>query len=57
MENVMDNKLLPCKKCGKSDWRHLHYIPEELMISCSNCGYCTKEKKTKNEAENAWNQR
>ena len=52
------NQLLPCKKCGYPDWRHLHYIhPEAWRISCTHCGYCTKEKKTKDEAEKAWNQR
>ena len=55
--------LLPCKKCGYPYGRFISYgtisiyQKPEYRISCPNCSYCTKVKKTPEEARAAWNQR
>lgn len=51
-----------CKKCGWNRPRLIVYghfnTPENTYrITCPKCSYCTKEKQTKEEAINAWNQR
>ena len=52
--------LAPCKKCGYEFPRFItygHAFPNTgtYRISCPNCSYCTNEKKTKLDAEEAWN--
>lgn len=53
-------KLAPCKKCGYNlpmviIYGHTFPNPDTYRISCPNCSYCTREKKTELEAEEAWN--
>lgn len=54
-------EIKPCKRCGSiryrvipyghfDDWKRVTY-----RISCPDCGYVTKEKRTIQEAVNAWN--
>lgn len=55
-------ELLPCKKCGYAPGRRITYghffgRKSTYRISCPSCSYCTKEKQTKQEAEEAWNRR
>lgn len=58
----MEERILNCKKCG---WEHSRVIPyghldhsvTTYRVSCPRCGYCTKEKNTREEAIGAWNQR
>ena len=51
-----------CKKCGWNRPRlivygHFNSTADTYRITCPRCSYCTKEKQTKEEAINAWNQR
>ena len=51
-----------CKKCGWNRPRlivygHVYTPENTYRITCPRCSYCTKEKQTKEEAINAWNQR
>ena len=52
--------LAPCKKCGYEFPRFITYWhvfpnPGTYRISCPNCNYRTREKKTELDAEEAWN--
>ena len=48
---------LVCKKCGGSRHRLIRYGTEGVVVSCPECGYCTKKKATAEEAVKAWNTR
>lgn len=54
------HNLNNCKKCGYDKARIIRYGHFDgrsitYRISCPQCGYCTKEKDTLKEAEDAWN--
>ena len=58
----MEERILNCKKCGWEHFRvtpygHLDHNITTYRVSCPRCGYCTKEKDTREEAIGAWNQR
>lgn len=49
--------ILPCKKCGKDRGSAVRYSDNAWRMICFGCGYCTKEKETREDAIYAWNQR
>ena len=54
----MMEERLPCKKCGKAKGRIIKYATDcKYIVSCSNCGYSTKKKDTRELSVIAWNQR
>lgn len=60
---MINDSLLPCKRCGRNFthrliiYSHLSFNNKTYRLSCINCGYCTKEKNTEEEARKAWDQR
>lgn len=56
------SELKPCKKCGYTRGRLIpygHFQSSQITyrVSCPKCSYCTKEKKSREEAVEAWNRR
>lgn len=59
---MSNSVLMPCKRYGYNHGRIIpygHFQSDKITyrISCPKCSYCTKEKKTREEAIEAWNQR
>lgn len=55
--NNEKREYLACKKCHGDRHRLLVYAGGGYKVSCPLCSYCTKMKKTADEAVRAWNQR
>lgn len=58
----IDEQLKPCKRCGDPRGRWIpygHFQSNQITyrISCPMCSYCTKEKKSRADAVEAWNRR